>query len=498
VKSLEWEGKEDTGIRFLDGASSSDLFWKNFNHQQLAMALTDEQGHVLVSNPLFTKTVIQSPSQADLFFILENLRKEGHSFKEPVSVPYNAAHHMVLLTLFKVPENSGTASYLWVATSQAEVVLQQKVSNLKNLYRSFIDTSFELIFRTTLSGTILFANRLFLRSFGFENYRKIKGSTIQLLFNDPSYYEQLQKQLLENKRVSSETVLFRCVDGTVLTALVNCHLYHDESGVAVLNWTMLDISHQVESENALKANNDQLAKVNRQMEKFLYSTSHDLRSPITSILGLINLMRLESKDVSMLDYVAKIEASTMKLDNVIRDIMSFSRATYQRLTSQRIDFSHMTWKIINSHRSEPAVKKINFEVKTDDLFPFYGDGGRIEIVVENIVRNAIQFYDENKSRPFIQVNISTDKRSVQMEIIDNGIGIGQQHMEHIFDMFYKASHHSKGAGLGLYIVKETVEKLQGTIVAESEIGFGTVFRISIPNDHKGRLISRKLQLQNNN
>lgn len=497
MRSLEREAINETGNRFLDGATGVDLFWKIFNHQHLAMALTDEHANVLISNPLFIKTLIQLPSQAELFLLLQNSEKEGYH-SGPVSIPFTTAHHTVLLTLFKLPEKSGGASYMWVASSQMEIVLHQKISSLKNLYRSFIDTSFELIFRTSLSGTIMFANRLFLRSFGFENYRKIKGSSIQLLFDDPSYYEHLQKQLLESKRVSSETILFHRADGTVLTALVNCHLYHDEAGGTVLNWTMLDISHQIESENALKSNNDQLAKVNRQMEKFLYSTSHDLRSPITSILGLVNLMRLESKDVSILDYVAKIESSTMKLDKVIRDIMSFSRTTYQRLTSERIDFNLLIWKVINGHRTDPAVSKINFEVKTSNVFPFYSDAGRIDIIIENIIRNAIHFYDVNKSRPFIQVNISTGKLNVRIEIIDNGIGIGQQHIDHIFDMFYKASHLSKGAGLGLYIVKETIEKLHGTIAIESEIGFGTVFRVSIPNDHKGKLISRKLQLQNNN
>ena len=130
-------------------------------------------------------------------------------------------------------------------------------------------------------------------------------------------------------------------------------------------------------------------------------------------------------------------------------------------------------------------------------FPFFGDTERLEIILDNIIRNCIHFYDINKARPFIKVNITIEMQQVMLKFIDNGIGIGQQHLDHIFDMFYKASHLSKGAGLGLFIVKETLEKLHGTIRFESEVGFGTLIMVSIPNDHKGRLINRKLELQHN-
>ncbi|HTJ51004.1 MAG TPA: ATP-binding protein, partial [Cyclobacteriaceae bacterium] len=101
----------------------------------------------------------------------------------------------------------------------------------------------------------------------------------------------------------------------------------------------------------------------------------------------------------------------------------------------------------------------------------------------------------NKTKSFLTINITIDKAHALIEFIDNGVGIGKQHQDDIFNMFYKASHLSKGAGLGLYIVKETLEKLGGTISLESEIGFGTAFRVSIPNDHKGKLIGQKLQLK---
>jgi len=240
---------------------------------------------------------------------------------------------------------------------------------------------------------------------------------------------------------------------------------------------------------------EELLRLNLQMEKFLYSTSHDLRSPITTILGLANLLRMETKDSLVLDYVSKIETSANKLDKTIRDIMTYSRTAYQRIKSQRIDFESMLWKIWQLFGNEKAFIKINITIQVTGDSAFYSDTQRIEIIFDKILENAIHFYDENKASPFVNIQVSVNDERAQIEFIDNGIGIPKAYTDHIFTMFYKASHISRGAGLGLFIVKETTARLKGKIQVESEIGFGSVFRITIPNDVKGKLINRKIHLQ---
>jgi len=478
--------------RILDDSETTDLFWKLFNNPQSAIAITNEDGDVLLSNELFSSIITKAPSPLNFSLLLKNrktnLPRENHEFS------IDTGNQIIKLTLLDAQNQYG--HYLWIATPDAEVAIHHKAAILKNLYRSFIDTTFGLILRTSPDGKILFTNQLFLQSFGFERYYQVKSESIEMIFENPEQYRIAMETLSNERRLSEEIIFFRKVDGSRLTGKVNCNVHQDESGAPVFNWTLLDISNQVESENTLKASNEQLAKVNQQMEKFLYSTSHDLRSPITSILGLVNLVQMESKDPIVLDYMEKIESSTQKLDKVIQDIMSFSRSTYTRLKSERIDFEMLAWKTFNQYRNHSEIKKIHFEVKAGANFPFYSDIERLEIIFDNIIRNAIQFYDSNKSRSFIQVKIITQRDYAKIEFIDNGIGIAKQYLDSIFTMFYKASHTSKGAGLGLYIVKETLEKLEGTVSVESEIGFGTVLRVTIPNDHKGKLIDRKLQLIN--
>jgi PAS domain S-box-containing protein len=388
----------------------------------------------------------------------------------------------------------GGDSFLKSTGTSAEHEAREKLASLKNLYRAFFDNAFEMVFRTSPEDRIVFSNKPFNISFGFESQHHAKGKAVSPIFEDAQTYIDLKTQVLQIEKLAHKKVFFKRPDGQRMTGLVNCQLYTDERGVPTLNWTVLDISDRVEYEERLQHQNQQLAKVNQQMEKFLYSTSHDLRSPLTSILGLVNLMRLETKDKTIQDYVDKVETSATKLDKIIRDIVSFSRATYQRTRSERIDFEPFIWKVLNNYRDEPSMRKINIQVHASGDSQYYNDPERVEIIIDNLIRNAIHFFDSNKSRPFLRIRVALTDKLAQFEFADNGIGIGQHHLENIFTMFYKASHLSKGAGLGLYIVKETLSQLQGTITVESEIGFGSVFRVSIPNDHKGKLINRKLHL----
>lgn len=256
-----------------------------------------------------------------------------------------------------------------------------------------------------------------------------------------------------------------------------------------------DISRRQKLEDDILNKNAQIGKLNAQMEKFLYSTSHDLRSPLTSILGLINLLRMESVDEKVLEYIVKIESSTMKLDRIIRNIMNFSRATYQRRRSERVDLEQLVHRILKAHRGDLNYPRIHFDIVSDHASVFHSDPERVEIILNNVITNAIHFCDQNKLRSFVRINISLRPTDAMVEIIDNGVGIGKQHHDQIFSMFYKASLNSSGAGLGLYIVKESLEQLKGAITMESELGFGSVFRIRIPNDFASQGVDRKLKGQ---
>ncbi len=375
--------------------------------------------------------------------------------------------------------------------SEEDLERRKQALRLRNLYRSFVDNTFEIIFRSSLQDQLQFSNRLFVETFGFNQYKRAKGFIIADLFHDPSEYEKLKSRVIREHRVQGLAVNFKSLSGKKIVALVNVQIQTNELGEPMINWTALDISERVAFEQNLELKNQQLAKINHQMEKFLYSTSHDLRAPLTTIMGLVNLIRMDSKDNTLVEYADKIETSTHKLDKIIHDIISFSKTTYKNIHSEKIDFESLIWKIINNHCGDESFGKIKIQVSVRGSSLFYNDSDRIEIVLDNLIRNAIQFVDVNKAHSFINITTEVTSDAVLIEIHDNGIGIAKQYFESIFNMFYKASVHSKGAGLGLYIAKEGVEQLGGNISLNSEVGFGSVFKVYIPNSPKGKLINRK-------
>ena len=488
-KNFKFNASGISDNSFITSSDYQDMFWSLFKTGQFGLALTDERGNILMSNDTF-KSDIPDPSILSQFIYYKDSEVSQSDVTALIIQRHN---HKIKLNRLQLPGKPGGAFYMWSSQQTESIVIKEK-SFLRNLYRAFNDNSFELTFRTSLEGNILFSNKIFVKYFGFKSHRKAREANITDLVEDQAAIKQLVSRILKQKNIYSETIRFK-KNRWISTGLANCKLSKDELGNDVINWTVLDISDRYHDENSLRDKNIQLEKLNGQMERFLYSTSHDLRSPITSILGLVHLLKIESKEqVGIMEYVSRIENCAMKLDNIIKDIMSFSKSNYQRIKSTKIEAEELIWKIINSYKSDPDFSKISFEVKISGDAALYSDADRVEVIMDNLIRNAITFFDHHKNKSFVRINARLSTKEALFEIIDNGIGIAKTHTENIFNLFYKASERSKGTGLGLYIVKENIQQLKGSISLESEIGFGSVFRFTIPNDHKGKLINRKLQL----
>ena len=125
------------------------------------------------------------------------------------------------------------------------------------------------------------------------------------------------------------------------------------------------------------------------------------------------------------------------------------------------------------------MKSISFNFSSDREY-IYCDRARIKIILSNFIGNSIQYRDESKPKPFINVDVVHKKDVIRISVGDNGIGIPDGETKKIFKMFYRANHKSKGSGLGLYVVNETAQKLKGAIEIESEPGLGSTFVLIIP------------------
>ena len=243
-----------------------------------------------------------------------------------------------------------------------------------------------------------------------------------------------------------------------------------------------ETNSQLEQKNqVIEEANEELSRLNHEMDVFVYRTSHDLRAPLTSLLGIIDLMRGESPSPENKAYLDLQERSIYKLDSFVREILDYSRNTQLALMPQFVDFSLLIDETYALYTHLPQYEKIDKRTKVSALTTFMGDNKRLEVVFNNLISNALRYYNPYEERSYIEISVDIDKKQALIQVQDNGLGIAPEHIDRIFDMFYRASNHQDSSGLGLFLVKETIAKMQGTIRVESTVNKGTTFTINLPN-----------------
>jgi len=239
------------------------------------------------------------------------------------------------------------------------------------------------------------------------------------------------------------------------------------------------------SDGELRKQNEELVKINKELDSFVYSVSHNLRAPLMSVLGLLNLAKMNDQDnENVLErYFTMMEHSIQKLDETLKEILDYSRNARNNLNIKRVSLHEIVNDSIERLRYMEGSDQIIKEIQINETVPLYSDGYRLSVIFNNLLSNAIKYRDLQKEESYVRFAITVDERKACFYFRDNGIGIAEHLLPKVFDMFFRATERSEGAGLGLYIVKETVEKLKGTITVESTFGQGTSFKFEIPNIH---------------
>ncbi len=224
-----------------------------------------------------------------------------------------------------------------------------------------------------------------------------------------------------------------------------------------------------------------MLRLNRQLDRFVYSATHDLRSPLMSMKGLVNLAQVDDDPNQQEKYYQLMLRSIDKLDNIIRDIVDISRNRRADIGSDRIHFDGVIREIQEGLSHLPGAESIAVRVSVQEDVPFYSDAKRLGVLFNNLLSNAYRYSDHAKPDSFVEVDVEVTGREALIKVADNGIGIGQEHLHRIFEMFYRATETRDGTGLGLYLVKEIVDVLGGTIQIQSQLKAGTIFTITLPN-----------------
>lgn len=243
------------------------------------------------------------------------------------------------------------------------------------------------------------------------------------------------------------------------------------------------------AELTLRKQNEELVKINQELDSFVYSVSHNLRAPLMSVLGLLRLAQIEversEQDTKvMLSYFSMMEHSINKLDETLKEILDYSRNARSEIKIEKVDLKYLLedgFERLKYHEGSDQIEKV-MEVKEET--PFYSDPYRLAVVLNNLISNSIKYRDVRKKNQYIKIQAHITSAMARIEFSDNGIGISKELLNKIYDMFFRATEKSEGAGLGLYIVKETIDKLGGRISTISNLGLGTHFILELPNRYQ--------------
>ncbi|QHT70799.1 PAS domain-containing protein [Rhodocytophaga rosea] len=257
---------------------------------------------------------------------------------------------------------------------------------------------------------------------------------------------------------------FRNLQGEIVGVIVAC----------------TEITGQVEAKEKLVQIMQDLKERNFELDQFVYKTSHDLRAPLMTILGLVRLIKGEPLPDSVSQYVDLIENRVNKLDGFIKSTLDYSRNTRTDVEYEKIDLNGLVKETFAALELMKNFERLAISLHIADG-DFYSDLFRLRIIFSNLISNAVKYMDTSKAENCLNITIKVDDKLAKIHLYDNGMGIEKAYQDHIFGMFFRATEQSEGSGLGLYIVRQAVMALKGTITFRSKPGKGTHFLVILPN-----------------
>jgi PAS domain S-box-containing protein len=366
-----------------------------------------------------------------------------------------------------------------------DITNRKKFDEQLALTASIVDSSDDAIISKSIDGTITSWNVGAEKVLGYSSAETI-GKHISMLLPIESRGEE--RNILEEIRKGNSLDHYETQrlkkNGEIIDVSLTVSPIRDILGNVIgASKIMRDISDRKRFENDLIRYNAELKKANSELDRFVYSASHDLRAPLKSMLGLIHITKedVEPENTILHDRLSMLNGSIEKLDSFIEEILQYSRNARMDVESEIIDFETLIQDIKESHKFMEGIDDVKLHIEIKSNVKLVSDYRRLRVVLSNVCSNALKYRDVSKDVQCVNVLISSNKTKAIFTIEDNGIGVAEKDKEKIFEMFYRATTISTGSGLGLYIAKETLEKLGGKIFMETELKKGTKFSIEVPN-----------------
>jgi PAS domain S-box-containing protein len=377
------------------------------------------------------------------------------------------------LGVLRASETGGTLLILRDITERS--LQRQQLLHSEIRYQTLVEKMNEGLIVTDQAERILFVNSRLCEILARPEAEMLGRTTYEVMSG-----EQL-RQIIEGKNqlrragISDQYQLrLRRPDGSPLWVLVAGSPYVNPEGSIIGSVAILsDISAQKQTEIKLQEKNDEL-------DAFVYKASHDLRGPLASIIGLTQIARDEVHEAPALRYLDLIARSAKRLDSILSELLDLTRMNKSPVQIAPVEVGPLVEEIIGSLRHHPGALRMAFRADIPPACILPSDRKLLGSIFQNLIANSINYQREGAEPPYVCVRAQEEPGAWAFEVSDNGQGIPAKLLPRVFEMFFRGTNQSKGSGLGLYIVKLSIEKLGGHCEIHSTEGEGTRFFFTLP------------------
>lgn len=230
-------------------------------------------------------------------------------------------------------------------------------------------------------------------------------------------------------------------------------------------------------EESVEERTQQLKQAYAELDTFIYRSSHDLRRPLTTFMGLTEVARISVKDSNALELFYKVNDTALNLDRMLAKLQSVSVIASAESNSADVAIEQELDISLSHFQQEILERRIRVERRVSISKPFVSYPAIIRIIIDNLIENAIQFTTDN---PVIAISVVQKHNNLIISVSDNGEGIPEEFRNRLYEMYFRASERSRGNGLGLFLVKKAVVRLKGDIQFAQNGNKGSVFTVSLP------------------
>ncbi|HAR20466.1 MAG TPA: hypothetical protein DCR46_07380 [Cytophagales bacterium] len=361
-----------------------------------------------------------------------------------------------------------------------DITERKRVENIiqgnEKKFRALIESSYDITVILNDKLQMAFVSPSVQKILGY-NPKEIEGKTL-FEFIHPEDRESIELFMRQLLGIPDE---FKILPEIRIVSLSGQYRYFEMAGSnlmadSAVNGLVINL-HDISERKSTEL---KLLNTNYELDSFVYKVSHDIKAPLRSVMGLIGIAKMENKQEEINTYLDMMNKSVHNLDQFIKDLIQFSRNTRMELDNTHVDFNKILDDCIEDLRYMDKVDRIEIRKNVQPNLQFQSDNLRINTIIGNLLSNSLKYHKFEAGISYVNIAVSENQGAIEILVEDNGVGIGQEYQDKIFDMFYRASEMSSGSGLGLYIVKTALNKLKGSIEVHSTPNVGTKFRILLP------------------